>query len=249
MTDTWIEGGMIKAVLFDVGSTLIDPEPDIDGTFCAVAARRGHVVDPEVVLKHMPSVNGFYEEEYLRDGDFWCSHEGSEQMYLDMYRYLSHLCGLGHDAEAIAREMNEAYRTPANWAVFDDALPCLKELKRRHLRLGIVSNWSSNLEDLIRGLRMAPYFDEIVSSADVGYRKPNPMIFTVMLERLGIDASEAVHVGDRPDADGAGARSAGVHPIIVDRAGIWSDSGYDTIPSLDALADALERVEQRGRIS
>lgn len=231
---------MIKAVLFDVGSTLIDPDPDIDGVFCKVASRRGHTVDAGVVRTHMPRVNEFYEDEYLRDGDFWCSHVGSEQMYLDMYRYLSHLCGLGDDAHGIAREMNEAYRDPSNWKVFDDALPCLKELKRSRLRLGIVSNWSSHLENLIRGLSMAPYFDEVVSSADVGYRKPNPMIFTIALERLGIDASEAIHVGDRPDADGAGARAAGIRPIIVDRAGIWNGSGYETIRSLGDLAGAID---------
>lgn len=230
---------MIKAVLFDVGSTLIEPDPEIDGVFHAVATERGHGVDSEIVSSHMPAVNSFYEEEYLRDGDFWCSHEGSVEMYLDMYRYLAHLCGLAHDAEDIAHQVNERYRSAASWKLYDDVLPCLKKLKARHERLGIVSNWSSNLEDLIRDLRMAPYFDEIVASADVGYRKPNPMIFTIMLERLGIDASEAVHVGDRPDADGAGAEAAGVRPIIIDREGRFSDCGYTTIRTLDELDGLL----------
>lgn len=233
---------MIKAVLFDVGSTLIDPDPDIDGVFFEVASKRGHVVDRAAVRGHMPTVNRFYEEEYLRDGDFWCSHEGSVEMYLDMYRYLSNLCGLEHDAEGIARQVNDAYLEPSSWKVIDDVPSCLKTLKTRRLRLGIVSNWSSNLEDLIRGLRMAPYFDEIVSSADVGYRKPNPMIFTIALERLAFDAAEVVHVGDRPDADGAGAAAAGIRPIIIDREGSWTGCGYDTVRSLDELGGLLERL-------
>lgn len=233
---------MIKTVFFDVGSTLIDAQPDIDGAFHEVAVRRGHAIERAEVSAHLPAVNRFYEEEYLRDGDFWCSPEGSVEMYLDMYRYLSHLTGLACDAEGIAREVNEAYCQPTHWRIFDDVLPCLKELKRRHLRLGIVSNWSANLESLIRGLRMAPYFDEIVSSADVGYRKPNPMIFTIAMERMGVDASEAAHVGDRPDADGRGAEAAGVTPVIVDRTGAHAACGYATVRSLDGLAEIIGRL-------
>lgn len=231
---------MIKAVFFDVGSTLIDADPEIDGTFCEVAAARGHEVDPAQVSAHLPAVNRFYEEEYLRDGDFWCSPEGSVEMYLDMYRYLSHLTGLAHDAEGIAADVNEAYCQPSYWKIYDDVLPCLKELKRSHLRLGIVSNWSSNLENLIRGLRMAPYFDEIISSADVGYRKPNPMIFTIALERMGLDPSEGLHVGDRPDADGQGAADAGIEPIILDRAGAFASCGYRTVRSLAEVPALVE---------
>lgn len=197
---------------------------------------------PSDVSVHLPAVNSFYEEEYLRDGDFWCSPVGSVEMYLDMYRYLSHLTGLAHDAEGIAREVNDAYCRPEYWKIYDDVIPCLKELKRRRLRLGIVSNWSSNLESLIRGLRMAPYFDEIVSSADVGYRKPNPMIFTIAMERLGVYPCEVVHVGDRPDADGRGAEAAGAVPVIVDRAGEHSECGYTTVRSLDGLAAVVGSI-------
>lgn len=237
---------MVKAVFFDVGSTLIDADPEIDGTFCEVAAARGHEVDPAEVSAYLPAVNRFYEEEYLRDGDFWCSPEGSVEMYLDMYRYLSHLTGLAHDAEGIAADVNEAYCRPSYWRIHDDVLPCLKELKRSHLRLAIVSNWSPNLENLIRGLRMAPYFDEIVSSADVGYRKPNPMIFTIALERMGLAPSEVMHVGDRPDADGAGAADAGIAPVILDRAATLGDCGFATVRSLFELP-ALVRAAQSGR--
>lgn len=233
--------GKIEAVLFDVGSTLIDADPDIDGTFFEVATARGHELELDAVSACLPEVNRFYEREYLRDGDFWCSHEGSVEMYLEMYRYLSHLTGLGADAEGIAHAVNEAYCQPSYWRILDDVIPCLKELKRRHLRLGIVSNWSSNLESLIRDLRLAPYFDEIVSSADVGYRKPDPMIFTIALERMGVNASETLHVGDRPDADGVGAEAAGIRPVIVDRAGMHDSCGFAVVSSLRDLASLLDQ--------
>lgn len=233
---------MIKAVLFDVGSTLIEPDPEIDGVFCEVAEARGHEVDPAAVAGHMPTIHRFYEDEYLRDGDFWCSPEGSVEIYLDMYRYLSHLTGLEHDAEELAQGVNQAFLQARYWKIYDDVLPCLKALKRGHLTLGIVSNWSPNLTDLMRGLYLAPYFDEIVSSADVGYRKPDPMIFTIMLERLNLSPEEVLHVGDRPDADGEGAAAAGIRPIIIDRDNRYPDSGYTTIESLALLPDLVNEI-------
>lgn len=230
---------MIKAVFFDIGSTLIDACPDIDGVFCEVAQRRGHEINPSEVAAHMPAIHGYYEDEYLRDGDFWCSPQGSVEIYLEMYRYLSHLMGLSHDAEALAAGVNEAFCTPACWKIIEDVIPCLRELKAMHLRLGVVSNWSPSLNDLLRGLFLAPYFEEIISSADVGYRKPNPMIFTIILERMGLSPCEVLHVGDRPDADGEGAKAAGIEAIIIDRFGQYQENGFTTIGSLGDLPHVI----------
>lgn len=227
--------GVVKAVFFDVGSTLIDPNPDIGGVFHEVAGKRGHRLSLGEVDKHMDAVYGYYEEEYTKDGDFWCSPQGSIEIYLDMYRYLSHLTGLTHEAERLARDVYDCYLQPEYWGIIDDVLPCLKALKMQHIRLGVISNWAPNLEDLLRDLMLLPYFDEVISSALVGYRKPNPMIFTLMLERMGLQPHEAVHVGDKPDADGAGAHAAGVRPVIIDRSGRCTDCRYHRVQSLNEL--------------
>lgn len=226
---------IIRAVFFDVGSTLIDPYPDIDVAFHRVASERGHQIDLDTITPQLTVVNEFYEAEYLKDGDFWCSPKGSEEIYLEMYRYLSHLVGLGDDSEGIAQAIHANYRQPQFWRIYEDTLPCLRALKEAHLSLAIVSNWSSNLIDLMRGLKLAPYFDEIISSADVGYRKPNPVIFELTCERIGLKPEEVVHVGDRPDADGEGAQSASIHPVILDRWNICNNCGFERVDSLFQL--------------
>lgn len=233
---------MIKAVFFDVGSTLIYANPDIDGVFHECATARGHNLTPEKIAQHMPEVLNFYEAEYLRDGDFWCSPEGSAEMYLDMYRYLAHLCNVAHDAEGIAQAVHSSYLTGNCWRAYDDVRPALKMLKADHLRLGIISNWSSNLDTLLREIKIRPYFEEVIASADVGYRKPDPVIFELMLERMGVSPEEAVHVGDRIDADAKGAVAAGISPIIIDREGGLTDKRYATVESLLDLPKALARI-------
>ncbi len=226
---------MRTAVFFDVGSTLLYPHPSVASTFTRVARERGHNLRVEDVQVHMPAMDAYYEAEYLRDGDFWCSHEGSVAIWLDQYRYVCHLAGIEHDAEGMAHDVHRAYRSGDHWALYSDVHACLKGLKERGCALGVVSNWDAGLEGLLRDLRLLPYFDTVVSSAVVGYRKPNPVIFQLACEQMGVDAACAVHVGDRPDADGDGAAAAGIRPIIVDRHGTEFACGYERVSTLEDL--------------
>lgn len=223
---------MAAAVFFDVGSTLLHPEPSVAETFANGAQERGHGITVRDLEPYMTQVDAFYEAEYVRDGDFWCSHERATTIWLDMYRYLAHLVGLDADAEGIAASVHAAYQRADHWAVYPDVTACLRGLKRRGLTLGVISNWDSGLEDLLRRVGLLPYFDDVVSSAVVGYRKPDPVIFELALERAGVAATQAVHVGDLPEADGNGASAAGIRPIIVDRHGRERACGYERVKVL-----------------
>lgn len=207
----------ITAVTFDVGSTLLEASPDIDFMFCRVARNLGYQITQGEVSMHLEAVNQFYEEEYLKDGDFWCSPVGSVEIFLEMYRYLAHLCGLEESAEELAHAVNEQYHHPESWAVYDDVIPSLRALKQEHIKLGVISNWAADLTDLLRDLRLLPYFDVVIASAEVGYRKPDPIIFDLACEALESAPEEVLHVGDRVDADGYGAQSAGIKPLIIKR--------------------------------
>lgn len=230
---------MVQAVFFDVGDTLIHTCPSVAEAFARVAARRGHNLALCEIEAHMPAINAYYEAEYLRDGDFWCSHEGSVGIWLAQYRYLCELTGIGHDAEGMASEVHRVYSCADGWKAFGDVKECLRALKGQGCALGVVSNWDVGLEGLLRELRLLPYFDTVVSSAAVGYRKPNPVIFDLACEELGVSAHEVVHVGDRPDADGDGAFQAGIRPVIIDRRGSWGDCVYERIETLEKLPGLL----------
>ena len=59
----------------------------------------------------------------------------------------------------------------------------------------------------------------LVSADDEGILKPAAELFARCAARCGVDVAELLHVGDRDDADGAGARAAGCGFVLVDRAG------------------------------
>lgn len=222
-------------VFFDVGNTLLRAEPDVATLFVDVARDRGHAIALDDVAPLMADLDAFYQRAYLTDGDFWCVHDRAVQLWLDLYTLLARGCGLAHDADGIARTLYERYLHAENWALFPDVEPCLRTLKRAGISLGIISNWDASLENLIRELGLLPFFDEVVASAAVGCRKPSRAIFEIALERMGADPQNAVHVGDLPEADGQGAESAGIHPVIVDRSGALGACGFACIGSLVEL--------------
>jgi putative hydrolase of the HAD superfamily len=80
-----------------------------------------------------------------------------------------------------------------------------------------------------------------------GWRSPTRGIFRLALERLGEPAETAVHVGDLYHVDVAGARAAGVRPVLVDEAGLYEDADCPRVRSLAELADHLAPGRGRAR--
>ena len=64
---------------------------------------------------------------------------------------------------------------------------------------------------------IASSFDVILSSAEVGYKKPDPRIFRDALTRLGTSPGQTLHVGDSIDNDFRGAQAAGLGALLIDR--------------------------------
>jgi FMN phosphatase YigB (HAD superfamily) len=93
-----------------------------------------------------------------------------------------------------------------------DSVALLSELAR-HYDLGIVSNFYGNLARVCEDVGLRPLFGVIVDSAEVGWTKPDPRIFTHALRTLGLQSGEATFVGDSLPRDMAGARGIGMAHI------------------------------------
>lgn len=86
----------------------------------------------------------------------------------------------------------------------DGAAGAVEQLRARGLAVAVVSNWDISLHK-----RLASLGVPVVTSADAGVRKPEPAIFRLALERLGVVAERALHVGDT-ELDERGAHAAGM---------------------------------------
>lgn len=127
----------------------------------------------------------------------------------------------------------------------EHAVEVLRKLQGKY-KLGIVSNFAipECVVKLLETHGLDKFFDVVVVSGAVNKRKPSPEIFQQALEKLGVDASETVFVGDTVDVDIKGAKDTGIKTIYIERRAqkeaeqICPDQ---TIKSLRELATALER--------
>jgi putative hydrolase of the HAD superfamily len=128
-----------------------------------------------------------------------------------------------------------ALLTAIEFTPFPDVRRVLEAARSRGYRLVVASNWDVSLHEVLARLGLAPLLDGIVTSAEVGARKPVPAVFERALVLAGALASEAIHVGDSIEEDVAGARRAGVEPVLLHRDGSPGPPGVETISSLDEL--------------
>jgi putative hydrolase of the HAD superfamily len=90
----------------------------------------------------------------------------------------------------------------------------LGSLKARY-PLGLLSNFTHPpaAQAILDGLGITPFFDVVLISGELGYRKPHALVFHLLLEKLGVEPGELLYVGDDPEPDIDGAWSMGIRPV------------------------------------
>lgn len=226
---------MIRAVTLDVAGTLVAPREPVGRTYARVARAHGIVADETAVerafrdaFRAAPPLafpDAAARERTGRERAWWRdvvavalgvppTHPRLDAAFDALYAHFAH-----------------GYA----WRVHPDVLPALEALRTRKLRTGVVSNFDGRLPGLLDELGLGQWFDAVVWSSDVGAAKPARAIFLEAVRRLGVAPAEAVHVGDDPDADVAGAERAGMRVIQLDR----SCRTANALTSLDGLAMRL----------
>lgn len=237
-----------KAVFFDVGNTLLYPYPSVEAICAEVLANHGYNVSLGRLAEALSRADEYYEEKYREDDTFWLSEERAVSLWTDLYTLVMMEVGLSADpihpagggggkseASGMAREIYDEFGHSERWRTYPDVLPVLRELKERGFILGIISNWDTRLPSLCVELGFSPLLSFVIASAAVGSLKPQPCIFELGLWRAGVEASEAIHVGDHYYADVMGARCVGITPILIDREKRGIKSDCPVIESLDEL--------------
>ena len=229
---------MLRAVLFDVDFTLAKPGPDLGPEgYRRLGERFGLQLEPgryqEARAAAVASLKRHPELDH--DDEVWVAFTE------DVIRGMG---GEGVAAHECAVAMTLLWERSDHFELYDDVLPVLAELRRQSLLLGLVSNTGRDLDEFIRhhGLDV----DAAVGSRDHGKTKPDPTIFRAVLDRLGVEPSEAAMIGDSLEDDVAGARALGMRAFLLDREGLY-EGGENPLPDLLALPAALGLGSRRTR--
>ena len=134
------------------------------------------------------------------------------------------------------REMVAALLSALRFRPYPDAAPALAALRAQGVRLVVVSNWDCSLHSVLAATGLRTRVHGAITSAELGAAKPSPAIFSHALTLAGVPAGSAIHVGDSLEEDVAGARAAGIAPVLVRRERIAPAApGVPTIRSLREL--------------
>ena len=198
----------LKAVLFDLGGTLVRTDP-ISEIFLRILRRhKVHVslewreeIFPEVVELDLES----FKLPYI---EFWRAYN---------LRILEKL-GVQGDLGQLADRLTEEWWDNAELEVYPEVEDTLRRLRQMGLKIGIVSNgFQIDIHEILSRTGLEGMFDLTVGVDDVKKPKPHPEIFIYALKKLEIKPHEALFVGDNPETDYKGAEAAGLKPLLIDR--------------------------------
>ena len=206
---------MTRAVFLDALGTLVELEPP----WISMRDRVPAEVSDERLVAALRAEMDYYREH---------AQEGRDEASLaELRERCAAIVSEKLDFEITVDDLIEAIR----FSAYPDAAPALGALRDRGLRLIAVSNWDCALPRVLERCGIERMLDGVVTSAEAGARKPDPAIFTVALELAGCEAGEALHVGDTAEEDVAGARAAGIRPLLIDRDG--SDGDISSLEEID----------------
>ncbi|MFF5082748.1 HAD family hydrolase [Actinoplanes sp. NPDC000266] len=220
---------MLEAVLFDLDDTLVDQETAFRAA--AVEWASGFGDDRADVPARWALVSERHYERYQRR-EIAFEEQRRERVRDFLGVALS-------DAEADGLFAGYLERYEAGWALFDDAVPALRRARAAGLTVAVFTNGEdAQQRRKLERLGLVPEVDLLVSSSTLPAGKPDPRAFRHAVERVGVDASRALMVGDSLHKDVLGARAAGLAAVLLDRADVHAGVDGPRIMSLDDLSYA-----------
>jgi len=228
----------LDAIFLDVGNTLVSMDFAL---LCDVLATHGVSCSPEALARAeaatRPALSRFLAAPKPAG---W--HE-TFTFYIDgMLARLDGVAAATRDvlAPRLATEIRAQIPTQRLWSAVLPGVPeALAQLRATGLTVVAVSNSDGTVEQGLETFGLRQYLDHVVDSAVVGAEKPDVAIFHHALALAGSAPERTLHVGDLYAVDVLGARAAGLHALLLDPHGDWTDVDCDVVADVPALAATI----------
>ncbi|KAK2862047.1 hypothetical protein Q5P01_001580 [Channa striata] len=207
----------LRWVLWDVKDTLLKVRLSVGEQYCKEAGRMGlSLTSVEVnaafhqALQHYSSKYPNYGLSQGLNGQSW---------WMGIVRDTFSRCRVQDPAllNTLAQNLYHNFSSAENWEVFPDSKAALERCSAVGLKLGVVSNFDSRLEAILRVCGLLSYFSFLITSEEAGVAKPSPVIFHKALQKCEVPASSVAHIGDHYVNDYLTSRSVGIHGFLLDR--------------------------------
>lgn len=234
-----LEVNKIKGIIFDYGGTI-----DSNGTHWAEVLWKEYQREDVPVTKEQFREAYVYGERYLATHpvvqpnhnfydllkikvDLQIRYLIDKEILEDNDKSASYILAISKQCYTFAKE------------IISNEKSILKALQNRYPMV-LVSNFYGNVQAVLEDFDLLQYFDNIIESAVVGVRKPDPAIFGLGVEKLGLPASDIVVIGDSYSKDIVPSRKNGCQTIWLKGPG-WGDDEPDA--TADVVIEDFEELK------
>lgn len=207
-----------RHIFFDLDHTLWDFETNSRATLLALFEKHG-LEEPvgqgaDAFYQRYVEVNNQKWEQY-RQGTI-TKEELRAQRFHDTF------CSFGYNDASFSGAFDEEYidKCPRQTGLMPGALELLKKLYGRY-QLHIITNGFAHTQTVkLAHSGLAPFFENVFSSEEIGVNKPAARIFVESLKRVGAARKESLMVGDNLQVDVVGARNCGIDQVFFNPLGV-----------------------------
>jgi HAD superfamily hydrolase (TIGR01509 family) len=207
--EQWATPGLLRGVIFDLHSTLVD-QGSADEWLQRALSASGHRLEPGASDQLVAFLDRIWENARVHDPD--SRRDLSAAAHHRVFHQLL-AEGPGVDPE-LGDALYECLLD--TWHAYDDAVPVLEQLRSAGIRIAVLSNVGVDVQHVLDREGLTPFADATVLSWQVGSVKPDAAIFLRALDLLGLAADEVLMVGDS-GKDDVGATFVGMRTLILPR--------------------------------
>lgn len=231
-----------QAVVFDLGKTLIY-SPRVK-PFQMLAKKFGAELEQSEISMAYSFADHYFMKNY--PGVLGKKPEEFYEIYLSIiFSYLH----LDLSVKEFYDELFRTYPPRKEWVPYPETIDTLSQIKKRGLKLGVISNWDLSARGLLRKIGIHDWFDDIVISSEVGVEKPAPEIFIRSINNLCVEPEKMLYVGDNYYDDVIGANSVGIKTLIINRSVNqykYGEGDYEVICTLTDVLKYISKQESKG---
>ncbi|KAL7891489.1 hypothetical protein AOLI_G00009650 [Acnodon oligacanthus] len=236
--------GPVRWVLWDVKDTLLKVRRSVGEQYCREAEHAGLKLPPL-------QVEAAFRQAYRQHSRLYPNYGLTQGMngqawWTGVVKSTFSQCGVQDPIllDTIARNLFQNFCGPENWEVFPDSDSALKSCTALGMKQGVVSNFDSRLEGVLRGCGLLTHFSFLLTSEGAGVAKPDITIFIQALQKCGLPAKNVAHVGDHYINDYLTSRSLGIRGYLLDRHGRHEHLNVPPQHRLQSLDELPARLQQ-----
>lgn len=239
---THIDINQLEWVFFDFDGTLRHNQPSGLNTFHDFVEEEGIKLADSTRRRAYRWNHQYWASSSMLKSDVKEAGEERELLYRRYTRrYLEQLGIEGGQldelTQVLQQRMAEQYEPIDH--VPDEVPVTLQTLRDQGYSLALISNRSQTFQAKVVELGLADHFEFTLAAGEVGSWKPDPDLLLQALDQAGIESAQTIYVGDNPYADVAGAKAAGIQPVLIDPDGLFPEVDCPVISRLDELIPLL----------